>query len=117
MSPENRSGRRLRVTSPLPHAEPSAADTAPEIGAIQGVLEVSPERARSIWRVVGKLGVVITILGAVAGGAVGIGMVTASAKHSEEEQAEIARDVKSINERLSRMEGALQILLHRKEAP
>lgn len=118
MSPEvPRSGRRLRVTSSLPEARPDTADTAPQLDAIQGVLEVGRDTARSIWRVAGKIGLVIGAIGVIGGAAIGIGKVVASNERSEKEQAVVVREVRYLVERVSRMEGMLEGLARAQGLP
>lgn len=58
---------------------------------------------------------VFAFITALVGVIYGVSEIVVSANKSEAEQAEIARDVKSIDARLHNIEGQLKVLIERKE--
>lgn len=110
ISRADRKTQRVRAVT-----DPSAAtDTVPELAPV--VIQAKT-LARLVAWAVSNPGAVFAGIAAVIGGVYATVEIVVSARKSEDEQAELVRDVKSIDARLHNIEGQLKVLVERKEHP
>lgn len=99
-----RRGERVRVVTARVR---QPADTQPELEPARATPALWPRVVR--W--VKRLGVVAGAAAAVAGGTYAAARIVVAAERSESDQADTAAQVKTISDRLYRIEGALDALL------
>lgn len=109
---------RLRVTTrPLVAGEVAPADTVPEMPA------AAPVRA-PLWprlvRVSKRAAVILGALSAILGGVYAVARITVASERKEADMHDTITIVRSMAERLSRIEGRLEVLINlsrHKESP
>lgn len=100
---------RLRVTTrPLVAGEVAPADTVPEMEAAPAKAPLWPRIIHWAKRVAAYLGIAGAVLGAIYGAS----RVMVSAERKEVDQAETTALVRSMSERLARMEGRLEVIIN-----